>query len=516
MNKQTKLYVGATTLATALAIIIACRKISQPGLYYDELLFVNGALAGKGDIFIRYKIHGIPILLMDYIGALKAWLYYPIFSFFPFNSWSVRLPSILIGLTGGVMLVMALRRGFGPIAGITGAVMILLDPTLITHSRLDWGPNALMFFFRGLLLFSFVNWTRTSNPKWAWVAVIAIGLGIFDKLNFIWIGCVAIVTTFIFYREKLINFKREHPRHARILIGVTAIGIGASIVRAIMVSDSPPIAWGERISYALSLIPYTVCGGGALEFISGNGLQLIQWIWPGYLLVAIAACWGAPSLLINNDLRRLFLWSFSFLLLLALAFIITKSATGPHHVSVLSGIWQFVLAALLGIAWQSKIRYGRLFKILAVLGCVLVTAGYIKANTICIDAFAKPANMNWDPASTNAALFAKQHTNADFIAADWGLGLHIIGVTKDQPYILDVWSMFLNTPQTEEVITNIRRDRDTYIYTHATQFENAKGNRENLIAALKKFHINGEVYKTYTNQAGKVYVEIWRIPPINK
>ncbi len=516
MNNETKLYVGVTALTIILAIVIACRKISQPGLYYDELLFVNGALAGKGDIFIRYRFHGIPILLMDYIGALKAWIYFPIFSIFPVNSWSVRLPSILIGITGGVLLVMALRRGFGPVAGITGAIMILLDPTLITHSRLDWGPNALMFFFRGLLFFSFVRWTRTSNPKWAWVFVIAIGLGIFDKLNFIWIGCAAIAATLIFYRQQLKEFVRAYPRHARLLFSVTAIGLGASIVRAIMVSENIDIAWGNRIGYAFSLIRYILCGGGALEFISGNGIQLAQWIWPGYLFVVIAACWGVASILINNNSRRLFFWSFTFLTLVALAFIITKTATGPHHASVLGGIWQFVLAALLGIAWQSKIQYDRLFRILTVLACVLVTAGYIKANAICTDAFAKPVNMNWDAASTNAALFAKQHTDADFIAADWGLGLHLIAVTKDQPIILDVWTMFMNTMQTEEVITNIRKDRYTYIYTHSTQFEAAKGNRANLIAALKKFHINGEIFKTYTNREGKVFVEIWRIPPINK
>ncbi len=63
--------------------------------------------------------------------------------------------------------------------------------------------------------------------------------------------------------------------------------------------------------------------------------------------------------------------------------------------------------------------------------------------------------------------YAKQFPDADYIAADWGLGLHIIGVTKDQPYILDVWPMFGNEAQTEEVMTTLlRKDHDTYIYAY--------------------------------------------------
>jgi hypothetical protein len=499
-------------LCCLTALLLACWKLSDPGLYYDEMLFVNAAVGGRGDIFMRYKLAGIPILLMDYIGALKAWLYYPVFSIFPVNSWSVRLPAILIGLSGGMMLVAALWRGFGRFAALAGALMILLDPTLITHSRLDWGPNALMFFFRGLMILSVINLTKTLNPKWAWIALIALGLGIFDKLNFIWIGCAAIASTAVFYRDTLKIFANNYPRQSRLLLFFTATGVLASIARGIYVAESTQVGWGERITYAINLLQLTSCGGGALDFIAGNGLQLEKWIWPGYLAIAVFAVLGIKPLIANKDQRRLLLWTLTFLFLLAMAFIATKTATGPHHSSVLNGIWQFVLAALAGAAWDSTLQYRKLIKGLIVASLIFIVGGNIKANTICINAFAKPINKNWDKANFNAALFAKQDLNADYITADWGFGLQIIGATKDKPVILDVWPMFTNIPQAEEVITGLNREHDTYVYTRPPEVENFKGNRANLINTLNKFHFKHEISKTFTDWRGQTIVEIIRIP----
>src|SRR5688500_501081 len=121
MEKQTRLTVGIISLTTIVAIIIACWKLNQPGLYYDEMLFVNGATGGRIDMFINKRFMGIPVFLMDYIGALKAWIYYPIFAIFGVNTWSVRLPAIFIGTAGALMLTAALWRAFGPRAALAGA-----------------------------------------------------------------------------------------------------------------------------------------------------------------------------------------------------------------------------------------------------------------------------------------------------------------------------------------------------------------------------------------------------------
>lgn len=499
-------------LLTLVSIFLGCWKIGHPGLYYDEMLFGNAAIGGKSDNFVRLRIGGVPVLLMDYIGALKAWIYYPVFYLFSVNYWSVRLPAILIGTAGSLALVAALWRGFGRSAAIAGAVLILLDPTLITHSRLDWGPNALMFLFRGLMILSAVEWIKTRRLKWAWLGLAAAALGIFDKLNFIWIASAGVGSLLLVYPGALRTFVRT--RQGLLLAGVAIAGLGIAIARGVKLSEHQSIDWAHRLGYALTLLRYTFSGGGALNFISGDGLRLEQWILPGYGLAALGSLTGWRTLGQNADDKRLYIWIWVFTGMLGAAFILTKSATGPHHSSVLSGIWQLTLAPLLGASWD---RQGSRLRRIAIPAALTVAlSGSIIANLVCIRAFERPVNYNWDPANTRAAFFAREHPEARFVSTDWGIGTQVIALTDDHPGIMDAWPEFVKAENAVNFFRHFARDKDTYIYTRLPGFENFKGNRENLSLALDSNHIGHDVVMRYSNWKGEPMIEIWKVPAAAK
>ena len=88
----------AITLSAALFLLANGAGLSDPGLQYDELLFVNAVLGDSYPYhgFIYSAPLGIPTMLMPYIGALKAWLYTPIFSVFGVTVDSIRLPALLL------------------------------------------------------------------------------------------------------------------------------------------------------------------------------------------------------------------------------------------------------------------------------------------------------------------------------------------------------------------------------------------------------------------------------------
>jgi len=65
----------------AFFIGICTFRIAYPGVQYDEILFANIALGANADHFV-IRILGIPLFTMPYLGALKAYLYYPIFGVF--------------------------------------------------------------------------------------------------------------------------------------------------------------------------------------------------------------------------------------------------------------------------------------------------------------------------------------------------------------------------------------------------------------------------------------------------
>ena len=71
----------------------AAGLIDAPGLQYDEVLFVNAATGeATNGLFVAKRILGIPVMLMGYVGALKAYLYYPVFRLFGVSAATVRWP----------------------------------------------------------------------------------------------------------------------------------------------------------------------------------------------------------------------------------------------------------------------------------------------------------------------------------------------------------------------------------------------------------------------------------------
>jgi hypothetical protein len=83
-------------LALSLYLVLAFIKICQPGIQYDEILFGNAARGVIDKSFVWYRIGNFPVLLMPYIGGLKAYLYYLIFKIFGVSAYTIRLPMIFL------------------------------------------------------------------------------------------------------------------------------------------------------------------------------------------------------------------------------------------------------------------------------------------------------------------------------------------------------------------------------------------------------------------------------------
>ena len=71
------------TLAIIFYLLFSLSFLELPGLQYDEVNFVNAALGRDNASFIAWSIEiggkKVPLMIMDYIGALKSALYAPIF-----------------------------------------------------------------------------------------------------------------------------------------------------------------------------------------------------------------------------------------------------------------------------------------------------------------------------------------------------------------------------------------------------------------------------------------------------
>src|SRR5512136_140878 len=71
--------------------------LPYPGAQYDEVLF-SSALYGPPTVefMVETPWGPIPTMLMTYLGALKAWLWYPVVHLFGPGYAALRIPSLLL------------------------------------------------------------------------------------------------------------------------------------------------------------------------------------------------------------------------------------------------------------------------------------------------------------------------------------------------------------------------------------------------------------------------------------
>src|SRR5437667_11379187 len=177
---------GLAIAAACIFIFLAAYRIELPGLYYDELAFVNAAQGAPDNTFIYMRLGPVPLLVFPYIGALKAWIYTPIFRLFAVSALTIRLPVILIAAVTLLIFYRAMRRNLGAIWAAIVVWIMAVDPANLFPSRLDWGPTVLMHFFQAVILALWFSYRK--NPQlWKPVMILGcFGLGFFDKFNFVW------------------------------------------------------------------------------------------------------------------------------------------------------------------------------------------------------------------------------------------------------------------------------------------------------------------------------------------
>ena len=164
--------------AGAYFVVMAGRWIASPGLQYDEVLFVNAATGEPTNgLFVAKRLLGLPVMLMGYIGALKAYLYYPVFQVFGVSPETVRWPVILVSLATLAFTYLVARFTFDRLVSALVVLVMSVDPTFMYLTKLDYGPVALMMILKVAALFFALRAVSTGAPRYLWGMSAACALG---------------------------------------------------------------------------------------------------------------------------------------------------------------------------------------------------------------------------------------------------------------------------------------------------------------------------------------------------
>ena len=501
------LYRVSDALAIAAACIfvfLASYRIELPGLYMDELDFVNAAQGAPDNTMIHMRLGSVPLFIMPYLGALKAWIYAPIFGLFGVSALTIRLPAILIAAVTLLIFYQLMRAQLGPVWATIGLWIMMVDPANLFPSRLDWGPTVLMHFFQAAI---FALWFSYRNKPELWkVALILIcfGLGFFDKFNFIWLVLAFVIGISLCYPDSLKNLWVSFPRLARRMAVITVlIVLGAALyfTLPLLLHFHPPGAHAVGLQVKWNALLTTLSGVAVAHFVFGNSSGMIQFT-PFWLIVTDCylafACLFFP--MSNEEARENRKDGFFFLvigLLIFLQIVITPQAGGPHHYSMIFPL-PLLAFAFLAKSLYTQLATENLRRLAALLfGAVAVsllvvnvhnTAGYL--SHFRTNSHYSP---RWSPEIYTLSRYVNEHglEAKSVICVDWGLHnqLHALAPKELRQRMHDYWPMFkslANQNQERQTarLNYVFPEGKTLVLAFAPSKETFPETRQNFLASL--------------------------------
>jgi hypothetical protein len=212
-------------------------NLRLPGVYYDEALQILPAMdfvgypVNEDYRILRHAEIGIgdqqfPVMLTSYLGALEAAVFVPVFALFPATVEVARLTFIALG-TGTILLAFLWgRQMFGLWGGLVLALLLATDATYITFTRVDNGPvNTMMLIKLGACI-SLTSWWQTDQRRWFYAGCFLLGLGVYNKADFLWFIGAAGITLMLFLRQPIL--KRVCGKWRLLGIGVGCGILGAA------------------------------------------------------------------------------------------------------------------------------------------------------------------------------------------------------------------------------------------------------------------------------------------------
>jgi len=417
----------------------------------DELLFVNASLGNLDNSYIVYewKLDSVkvPVMLMSYVGALKAYLYTPAVRFLPASPALIRLPMVFVGLFAALVTYLLLRCIFDRQTAAIAIVLILTDPSYIFQIRLDWGPVALMMFLKMASLYCFVKFTATNHRAFLAAGSFLLGLGVYDKANFLWyVVALAVATLAVWPRRvlRLFTFSSTMIVSIFFLLGCWPLLVYNIVTKGETFRGRlilPEVFW-QTVLYRTGLLIEVLNGTAVYRYVNGQ----LPVHWSKSLLLDSSATLTPLLLvlvvvvLVGTGMRRSYPDAVWFFVVLAcgiqLQIYLTFRPIGWHHIMMLYPFPQIVLAYVIHqflVAESGRVfcRLGRTRHLIAVLGLGMLVLSNLVMNARFVKTFICERGKHiWSDAIYDLANYCIANNRMTYLLMDWGANNQLLFLSK--------------------------------------------------------------------------------------
>lgn len=256
--------------------------LDLPGIQYDEVYYAPPAAAllkAQYDTdYVRLDpsvIHlfgrPLPLMFNYYTSFFRTYLTLPVFALFGINVVTIRGSSIALAATA-LIFFMALARHLTRDRGVALAsgIFLALDASFIAYSHNDNVAVSTMMALKGVALWALLRWWQQPQPKFLYLGLFLIGLGVSDRASFLWIPMSLALTLLLIYGKSLWRETWARVRGTkRLVFAAAAFAAGASIFLAFNVAT-----WGGTFSPMAGNFRKTSGGADNLAFFENLYLRL--------------------------------------------------------------------------------------------------------------------------------------------------------------------------------------------------------------------------------------------------
>jgi 4-amino-4-deoxy-L-arabinose transferase-like glycosyltransferase len=428
-------------IASLFFFLAGCVCLPHLGVENDEALFGMAIFKPIYSYSLHIGDYQVPLMVMSYVGALKAWIYAPIFGVFGVGVWALRLPALLAGTASVWLFFLLLRRMAGARAALIGCSLLAVDSTYLLTACFDWGPVALQHLLTvgGLLLL--VRFYQQRGSRALAGGFFLLGLALWDKALAVWMLSGIGVAAMVFFPRQILAAITKR----RLAISVLAISLGALPLIVYNAETGWPTFSGNfqrdtsEIAGKFRFLTYTARGQALLGGMFYEDSQTPTPHPPQGLLESASA---RVSALAGHPRQNLFLWAFLLAVLLAplargpalrtILFAVVAMAVawsqmaitahaggGAHHTILLWPFPQLVVAVSFAAASR---RLGRAaIPAIAIVMSALLISGALATNEHYYRMVRNGGTSMWTDAIFKLSGYLKGVPPQHLYCVDWGI-----------------------------------------------------------------------------------------------
>ena len=475
----------------------------------------------------------LPLMLMNYLGTLKSWIYRPVFLFLGTGVETLRIPVLLAGAVSIWLFYLLMRRLAGERAALFGCGLLSVDAIYLLATCFDWGPVALQHLLIVGGALALAQFWQDRNELALAAGFFVFGLALWDKAIAIWLlsglGIAAAVTM-----PRQI-FDRMTPR--RLTVAVLALALGAMPLIVYNVRSDLGTLHGTAAFDATDIPGKARAFRGAL-----SGAVLFGWLtaenwqtqsphaprgWLQRASAAIAERTGNPhhsflfyafcaALLLAPLARGAGLRAIVFAMVaMAVAWcqmaFTAGAGGGAHHVILLWPLPQMVMGISFAAASRRMGRAG--IPLLASILVVLLGSSLAVMNEYYAQTVRNGGGLAWNDAIFPLSDYMKSDASRSVFCLDWGF-LDTLRMLSNGKLPVRVGSEQVSKPELSledhRQLTEMISAPDNVFLAHTKDFEFSRGLSARLIQYAGNAGFHRETLAVISDSFGRPVFEVYR------